>query len=635
MSEPARLFDPDEGRAPPVPVELGSGERLIRVLPDVSGMAKEFDYIAPALLADQVQVGSLVRVDLHGRRVAGWVTAVDLEPSPGMSLRAISKVSSVGPPADVVALGRWAARRWAGRLTPILKTASPPTMVRSFPKERPTRGPARDAAGDAASGSTGGVGDEAAMTSVSEDDLARQAFGVPGTTVVRVGPSDDQIDFVAAAAERGNALVLVPSVGQARWLSGRLKRMGHRVHLQPNGWASGVTGGLVIGSRSAAWAPTAPLDAVLVLDEHDESFQEERVPTWHARDVAIERATRAGVPCVLVSPAPSLAALHRADRTLSVSRSAERQGWPAIEVVDRREEEPGRSGLFSTRVAEVLRDATSGVAILNRKGRAQMLACGSCGELIRTEDGEFLMVEVEGRLVSPRTGETRPLVCAACTATTLKRIRLGVTRAAEELTDLVGRPVSEVSSDAERRAKASRSGGRETEPSLILGTEAALHTGVEADVVVFLDFDQELHAPRYRAAEQAMWLLVRAARLVGGRRPESRVVVQTRSPEHRVLQAAMRADPSRMIDEEQALRETLGFPPHGAIAEISGAVADAYALDLGNAIADSSPGAMVMGPRADGRYLLRADDGEQLAALLESVPRPKGRMRIAVDPPRI
>ncbi len=392
---------------------------------------------------------------------------------------------------------------------------------------------------------------------------------------------------------------------------------------------------MVIGSRSSVWAPTAPLDAVLVIDEHDESLQEERIPTWHARDIAIERARRAEAPCVLLSPAPSLIALDRADRVLTASRAVERSGWPAIEVIDRRDDEPGRSGLFSARVAELLRDADSAVAILNRKGRAQMLACGSCRELIRTEDGEFLMIEVEGRLVSPQTGETRPLICAACTGTTLKRIRLGVTRAAEELTSLVGRPVSEVSSDSSGAASRGGSQRGADRSALILGTEAALHTGTEADVVVFLDFDQELHAPRYRAAEQAMWLLVRAAKMVGGRRSTARVVVQTRSPEHRTLQAAMRADPGRMVDEERRLRASLGFPPHGAIAEISGAVSEIYAAELMAATPELAPNALVMGPRADGRYLLRADDPEQLATILATVPRPKGRMRIAVDPPRI
>ncbi|MGH1490664.1 MAG: hypothetical protein ACRBK7_14950 [Acidimicrobiales bacterium] len=610
MTEPARLFDPDEGRKEPEPAVLQAGERLVRVLPDVSGLDKEFDYIVPAKWAADVAIGSIVRVDLHGRRVPGWVTAVDLAPKPGMQLRSISKVSSVGPPAEIVELGRWAAHRWAGRLTPILKTASPPTMVKAFPKPRPVK-----------------VADNAAD---ADDPVVAEAFSQPGVTVVRVGPADDQLRFVEAAAARGNTLVIVPGVARARWLGGRLGRSGYRVHLHPSGWAAGSTGGVVIGSRSAAWAPTAPLDSVMVLDEHDESLYEERIPTWHARDVAIERAERAGVRCVLISPAPSLSALERADRVLQVARTEERNGWPAVEVVDRRDEEPGRSGLFSPRAAAVLRGSDGAVAVLNRKGRAHMLACSSCGELVKTEDGEFLMTEVDGRLLAPSTGETRPLICAVCTGTQLKRIRLGVTRAAEELALLVGREVNEISSDT--------GAPKDAGSGLFLGTEAALHTGLDVDSVVFLDFDQELHAPRYRAAEQAMWMLVRAARMVRGRRSTARIVIQTRSPDHRVLKAAVAADPGRMIEAERELRSALGFPPMGALAEVGGAGAEEYVTALR---ADEVTAALIdqgtvrpLGPREDGRYLIRAEDPGQLADVLGRTPRPKQRTRVAVDPPR-
>jgi primosomal protein N' (replication factor Y) len=314
-----------------------------------------------------------------------------------------------------------------------------------------------------------------------------------------------------------------------------------------------------------------------------------------------------------------LAALASADRVLPVSRSEERQGWPAVEIIDRRSEEPGRGGLFSERAAEVLRTAERPVAILNRKGRAAMLACASCGELVRTEDGSRLMVERDGGLVQPETGESRPLICAVCTGTTLKRIRLGVTRAAEELAHLVGRPVTELSADTDRLDRA----------SVVLGTEAALHADIAADAVVFLDMDQELLAPRYRAAEQAMGLLVRAARLIGGRRRGAPIVVQTRSPEHRVLRAAVAADPSRMVDEELAVRTALGFPPAGALAEVGGAGAASFLAPLAG-----RDDVMVLGPRDDGRHLLRTDDAESLAEVLASLPRPKERVRVAVDPPR-
>lgn len=576
------------------PAEPGS--RVVRVLPDVSGLTKEFDYRVPARWADRVEVGTMVRVDLHGRRVGAWITAVDAEPPAGVQLRSVTKISSVGPPAELVDLANWTAHRWSGRPAAVLRTASPPRTVTSLAPARPRRRPSGDV-----------------------DPLVTEALDRPGVTVVRVAPTDDGSRWALGAAALGNALVLCPAVGRARWLSGALGRRGVRAHLHPGAWAAGATGGLVVGTRSAVLAPTGPLDAVVVLDEHDESLQEERNPTWHARDVAIERARRSGVPCLLVSPAPSLAALEVADRVLTVARAEQRRGWPAVEVVDRRFEEPGRGGLFSDRATEVLRTAANPVAVLNRKGRAAMLACASCGELVRTEDGTSLMVERDGGLVQPQTGETRPLICAVCTGTSLKRLRLGVTRAAEELSRLVGRPVSEVSSDTEGTDRA----------AVVLGTEAALHRDREADAVVFLDFDNELLAPRYRAGEQAMGLLVRAARLIGGRRPGAPIVVQTRSPDHRVLRAAVAADPSRMVDEERAVRAALGFPPVGALAEVGGPGAAAFLAPL-----SGREGIAVLGPRPDGRHLVRADDADQLADVLASLDRPKERFRVAVDPPR-
>lgn len=583
------------------------------MLPDVSGLDKAFDYLVPARWADRVDVGTLVRVDLHGRRVGAWVVAVDVEPPPGVDLLPITKVSSVGPPDDIVDLARWAAHRWSGRLTTILKTASPPTMVKAAASARPSR-----------------------RIDADPDALVAEALRGPGVAVVEVGPAGDQFRFALGAAAAGNALVIVPGNEAAKRVGARLARAGCRVHNHPAGWAAGSGGGVVVGSRSGVWAPTGPLDAVVVLDEHDESLQEERVPTWHARDVAIERARRAGAPCVLVSAAPSLAALAVADRVIRAPRAEQRRGWPAVEVIDRRDEEPGRSGLFSPRVAELLRSAPRAVAVLNRTGRSPMLACASCGELVRTEDGKFLMNEVDDpesgvrQLVHRPTGERRPLVCAVCTGTTLKRLRLGVGRAAEELAALVGRPVTEVTAAADDPV------GVPADRSLILGTEAALHRGADPDVVVFLDFDQELHAPRYRAAEQALWLLVRAARVVGGRRPDGRVVIQTRSPEHRVCQAALTADPGRLVNDEAPLRTALGFPPAMALAEVGGAGASEFVAALGRDEdpAGSGSDVSVLGPRHDGRYLVRAPSADELADRLAATERPKERIRIAVDPPR-
>jgi primosomal protein N' (replication factor Y) len=159
-----------------------------------------------------------------------------------------------------------------------------------------------------------------------------------------------------------------------------------------------------------------------------------------------------------------------------------------------------------------------------------------------------------------------------------------------------------------------------------VGTEALLHQVPRADVVAFLDFDQELLAPRYRAAEEALALLARAARVLGGRRRAGRLVLQTRLPDHEVVQAAVHADPYRVAAVEHERRRILGYPPAAAMAAVSGAAADEYVEGI--------EGIEALGPR-DGTWLLRAPDHDTLLDALASAPRPSGRMRLDVDPLRV
>jgi primosomal protein N' (replication factor Y) len=591
------LFDLD-----PEPVdELPDDSVPVRVLPDVSGFEKEFDYLLTEGRGATISIGDQVRIELKGRQVGGWITGIDLDRPPDIALRPVSRVVSAGPSADVVDLARWASRRWGGRLATILKTASPPRRV-------PLLGP----------------------PSSPPVDRSPPLEASTGVDVFRFGPDHDLLDLLIEAAQRGNALVIAPRLDLANALAGRLRRHQVPVRVHPRDWAqSAHRGGVVIGARSAVWARVPDLATVVVLDEHDEALQEERNPTWHARDVAIERARRAGAACWLVSSCPSVVALQAASRYHEPSRRDERAAWPIIEVVDRRDDEPGRGGLFSERVVETVRQPGRVLCVLNRKGRAVMLACSQCGDLVLTEDGERLMVERDGHLVCPSTGEVRPVVCANCGATRLKRLRLGVARAAEELAALAGEPVDELSGPDRRRT--------DRPTRVVVGTEAALHQLAAVERVVFLDFDQELLAPRYRAGEQAMGLLILAARLVGGRAGEggqpvdggARILIQTRTPQHRVLAAAVRADPASFARAELDLRHSLDLPPFAAVAELSGKGAPELGLAL-----DQRDGIDVLGPRHDGRYLVKAATPDELAAALAETPRPELRVRVAVDPPR-
>jgi primosomal protein N' (replication factor Y) (superfamily II helicase) len=444
--------------------------------------------------------------------------------------------------------------------------------------------------------------------------------------VVRLPPSDDVVPVLAAAARLGPTLVVTPSADRSRLDAIRLRRAGLTVAHVPEEWAAAAGGvDVVIGARTAAWAPCPGLAAVVVVDEHDEALQEERSPTWHARDVAVERARRAGAPVVLVSPCPTVVGLAAAGgRVVEPSIDAERAGWPIVEVVDRGRDVPWQTSLVTSPLVVHLRDAgRTVVCVHNTPGRARILACRSCRALARCERCEAAVgLSDAGTLVCRRCGTERPALCLACGGTAFANLKPGVTRLREELEAAAGRPVVAVT-------------GRDPEPppaaGVYVGTEAVLHRVERADVVAFLDFDVELLAPRYRAAEQAMALLVRAARLLGPRRDRraARLLLQTFVPGHEVIRAALLAEPGRLNEPERERRRTLDLPPFAALAAVSGSGSDAVARAL-----RTVPGVTVGG--SGDQYVVRTGSWDELGQALIAAPRPKGsRVRVEVDPPRL
>jgi primosomal protein N' (replication factor Y) (superfamily II helicase) len=560
---------------------------VARVVPDVTGLDKQFDYLVPDSLRAFVGPGSMVRVPLHGRRVGGWVVALG-PPDPAVPLEKlvpIARWSSIGPPSEVIELAEWATTRWGSpRLRPFLVAASPPGMVKSLP--------------------------------------VRQRSVAAGTAVEsgvrRITPLTDPLPMVVEIAQAGPTLVVHPTPAAARAIARRLRKEGLRVALVPDEWAQAAAGvDVVVGSRAAVWAPCPDLRTVVVLDEHDDALQDERTPTWHARDVAIERAKRAGASCVLISPCPTATATHWAGgRVHRPSAADTASGWPFIDIVDRTDEEPWKRSLLSSPLIAQLRDAGRRVVcVINTTGRARLLACRSCRAVQRCERCDAAVGQDDGgELVCARCQTRRPLVCQRCGSGAMANVKPGVTRLREELEAAANRPVVAVTGESEELPAA----------DVYVGTEAVLHRVRGIDVVAFLDFDAELLAPRYRAAEHAMALLVRAGRLVGPRSAGGRVMVQTFVPDHVVLKAAMLGDPGRATDTELERREVLGLPPFRALAAVEGADAEEFARATGLEFAPTPKG-----------VLCRADTWMELGAALSTTPRPKGsRLRVEVDPPR-
>jgi primosomal protein N' (replication factor Y) len=619
------------------------GRRIVRVRTDVAALPKLFDYAVPPGWTDEVTVGTRVRIELHGRRVGGWVVDDDVTPPPGVEPLPLKLWSGWGPPPPVVALAEWAAWRWAGPISFFLGVASPGASVRRLPAV-----PGR---ADGASRAEAGGGERTAL-----GDLAARALRSEGSALLRLPPNTDLIDLVLAVvddpetvARPGGVLVLVPAVGWAERLCGRLVRRGYRATTD---WAEARAGWpIVVGSRAAAWSPLPHLAAAVVLDAHDESYREESAPTYGAVDVVTERARREGAPCLVVSPCPPV--VVRFGRTLdALDAPAERVGWSTIETVDRRGADP-RSGLFSeefVRLARAVLDdpeqmARRGplVCFYDRTGRARLLACAHCGELAQCAACGAAVAQHGTGLRCPRCGVERPLICAACGRLRLKTLRAGVTRLREEVAALLGVEVGEVSGPARgtvRRkgsagAEGGADGGADAVPPtpVLIGTEAVLHRARRASAVVFLDIDLHLLAPRFSATDETFALLVRASRMVGPRHggpATARLLVQTRVPEHPVLVAAGRGQPDDVAAEEESLRRSAGLPPFTALAAASGALAAEYMEALRPVGPEKG---VTFAELPDGRHLIQAPGHEELCDLLAAVPRPAGRgLRVEVDP---
>lgn len=582
--------------------------QVARVLPNVTGLDKSFDYLIPDGLSTpprfgSVRVGTIVRVELHGRRIGGWISDIleveDAAVDPS-SLKPIAKVTGHGPDAELFDLAEWALVRWAARRSrPFLVAASPDRAITSLPLDRRTA-PVL-----------------AAWSPATTDLLAS------GGGVLRLPPRSDVLPALRSAVAHGPTLVVTPTITDARFFAAQLRRSGASVALMPDGWAAAMGGvDVVIGPRSAAWAPCPDMASAIVIDEHDEALQEERSPTWHARDVVVERCRRSGVPFVLLSPAPTLTAIVTAagdDGVVHPPFVRERAGWPRLTVVDRTDEEPWKKSLVTSTLIERVRDPElTVICVSNITGRARLMACRSCQSLIRCEHCEAAVGQSsDHRLVCKRCGTERPPVCQSCGASRFANLRPGVSRLREELEGAAARRVVEVSG-----------ADTETPPAagVYVGTEAVLYRVPRADVVAFLEFDSEMLAPRFRAAEQALALIIRAGRIA----PE--VLVQTFSPDHDVLRAASSGNPDIVARSEQARRSMLDLPPFGALARVSGSGSPELVRQLGGSVDDLVE---VGGDEVSG-YLVRSATWETLGEALNNTERTKGsRVRIEVDPARL
>lgn len=571
---------------------------VVSVLPDVTGLDRVFDYVVPDDFGDVLNVGDLVRVPLHGRNVRGWIVAT--APNPSVDVERLKPVTArlgCGPEPAVVDLARWVAQRWCGRWRSTLTAGTPSTLVRKLPAPRRTSKNMRQ-------------------------DSALSVFDDPRAIVVRRGPRWDLSRFLQRIQSRGPVLVVVPTLSRAGSLSADLRRLGLSVALYADDWSLAAGGvDVTVGARSAVFASVPDLASIVVVDEHDDALQETRNPTWHAREVAVERARVASIPCFLLSPIPSVAAVRAAENAIDTVEN-EKSQWPRIEIVDRTVNDEWSSSLVSSRLVEIIRAADARVVVVhNVKGGSRLLACNTCRSIATCEVCLASAKEENGRLVCGRCGADRPMLCQSCAGTVFKNLRPGVKRLGEDLLKASGRNADELcvvdaASEVVQRA------------SLFVGTEAAIHRVRDPDVIVFADIDQELLAPRYRASEIVGGLSIAAARAVG----DGLVVVQTHVPRHPLLVALAGGEIGTYLQAETETRRLLRLPPFSVLVSFAGAggksVAEHIAVDGGlDSWGDDHATVVRFPDRKAFLTSLSADESLERGSVRD--------VRIHVDPPRI
>ena len=500
-------------------------------------------------------------------------------------------------------------------------------------------------------------------------------FGITGS-----GKTEVYLHLIAEALKRGQgAIVLVPEISLTPQLAARFAaRFGDQVAVLHSGlterqrlveWQRVSTGAarIAVGARSAVFAPVHKLGVIVVDEEHDGSFKQEEGVRYHARDVALVRAKRAGALAVLGSATPSLESYYGAHNgkhtLLTLTHRPTPKPLPEVQIIDLREHLPDQEAQLSEPLAAAITDAlTAGdqvILFLNRRGFSTFVLCTACGTSFRCPHCSVSLTYHlhNDRLMCHYCGYSQrvPDVCPKCQAHgKIQRKGLGTERVAAGVAERfpgarVARLDRDVASGAQAEGVLAKVARREVD--ILVGTQMVTkgHDFPGVTLVGVLCADTGLTLPDFRASERTFQLLTQVAGRAGRGDRAGRVIVQTYRPEATSVLCAAAHDYRRFYDDELVNRNELGYPPVGRLVAVRIDGPDAKAVaDAATRIADfvsqaeGSP-VEVLGPvaaplaRLRGRtrwqLWLRSRDRGALRAIVRSmrVIEVPSAIRIAVD----
>ena len=380
---------------------------------------------------------------------------------------------------------------------------------------------------------------------------------------------------------------------------------------------------VVVGPRSAVFAPIPRLGLIILDEEHDGSFKQDTAPRYHARKVAHVRTKILKIPLILGSATPSLESWHacttgHAELIAMPSRVGNRP-MPNVQLVDLKVRDDRTSGAISRpllqAIQETLAEKGQVILLLNRRGFATTIQCPSCGHVVACPDCDMPLTHHRdgGKAVCHYCDYTiaTPPWCPACRFDGIRYGGLGTQRLEVEVkARFPNANVARMDSDTMRRPGSHQkvlSAFRSGEIDMLLGTQM-IAKGLDFPNVLLvgvINADSALHFPDFRAAERTFGLVTQVAGRTGRGDRGGRVIVQTYSPEHPAIQAASRHDYEQFAHDEMIARKKFNYPPLGSVAriiirgtveEVTEATADSLVMRLESAREKLGHEVRILGP---------------------------------------
>jgi primosomal protein N' (replication factor Y) (superfamily II helicase) len=425
------------------------------------------------------------------------------------------------------------------------------------------------------------------------------AFLLAGVT--GSGKTEVYLQLAAQAVSRGRtALILVPEIALISQTERRFRaRFGERVAVLHSGLSAGerfdqwrriVQGEtpIVIGARSAIFAPLQDLGLIVVDEEHDNSYKQDHGLRYHARDLALVRAKQAGCVALLGSATPSVQSWHNAEsgkfEALRLSRRVENRSLPEITVVDLTETRDARgirrfiSPTLEEAIAAALVRNQQVLLFLNRRGFASLPICAACGEALKCANCDITLTyhRHASAYRCHYCGYSRSAAacCPLCGSARIKLLGLGTEKVAEGVATLFPEArVARMDRDTTGRKGETLKllkGLRDGTIDVLVGTQmvAKGHDFPNITLVGIICADMSLSFPDFRAGEQTFQILAQVAGRAGRGGAAGRVILQTYTPGHFSIVAARQQDFDLFYRREIGHRRGLNYPPFARLVQL-------------------------------------------------------------------